>query len=537
MNILGICGGHDANWCLWKDGALVAAFEKERYSRIKRDGGICTSYIAQSIMKFGTSLDDIDFIATSEPVHRGLEPGLQVVSGERYTEPHIPVEQVLRLEGKEYPAISVPHHLAHAAYAYFTSPFDRSAVITWDGGGDAFTENAYCATSLSTWRDGALCSFSPLHNSEIGSLWYMYSRLIFGDGDAAGKLMGLSAYGDYLLYDDFKDRFCAPALEPLSGAHTIKNTWPDLFSPPFSKGVHGWDSPAAMRIAKAVQALTEECGESLAKSFLAKTGERQLCVAGGVALNGYLNKRLLSLVAPENLHVPPAVHDGGLSVGASLYAAHVFHGISVRRHRRNLAFLGEEFSQEEIIKAIKLSGLSATDVSARIANEIATDLRDGKVIALTIGRSEHGPRALGNRSILALPSKTGIKNRLNSEIKKRELFRPFAPVIRRSDACAFCESVTSSPYMMYIDKMSNNFQRQANEAVHVDGTARVQTVEPEELLHKIIDELEIMGEFPSLLNTSFNVSEPIVNTPMEALKTFSSSAIDALYISCFKVEK
>ena len=195
MIVLGICGGHDANWCVFKDGKLLGAFEKERFSRIRHDDGFIMDYVDDTLNKLGISHEEVSMIATSEANFKGTDPGLKYIDKKLYNEPDQWVEMQVDYHGRKIPCFAIPHHLCHAAYSYYASNENDCAVLTWDGGGDFYTTNAYTSTSISFWQNGRLKWLERIGNSDLGSLWHIYSKVIFHDPFAAGKLMGLAAKG------------------------------------------------------------------------------------------------------------------------------------------------------------------------------------------------------------------------------------------------------------------------------------------------------------------------------------------------------
>ncbi|HLB41750.1 MAG TPA: carbamoyltransferase C-terminal domain-containing protein [Gammaproteobacteria bacterium] len=538
MLILGISGGHDANWCFVRDGEILGAFEKERITKRKHDSGEVVSLIAKSLAYLGLTVDDIDLVATSEPVHRNTEPGFKKLSGEKYCYPDQWETHTIELFDRVYSCISVPHHLAHAAYARYTSPFESAGVITWDGGGDFYTEDAYCSTSISMWKGNKLEWLKRVENSDFGSLWFAYSNAIFGDGNAAGKLMGLAAYGTNHLVDNFRDRFCAPIRGILQGATTIKNCWPDYFSPPFIQPNIQWSDKAAQDIAFAIQLLTEESGLSIVDKFSTICSYRNLALSGGVALNGYLNTKIQISGLFDNVFVPPSVHDGGISVGCALFASHHVLEQPWKPSTAELALVGYSYQEKEVLAALSAGNYAYKKITLDDAvSVVAQAVIEGKIVAWYEGRSEHGPRALGNRSILALPHTKKSRETLNGKIKFRESYRPIAPVVLEQDSDSYFNMPWSSPYMMYIVESKIGIRDSIPSALHIDQTARVQTVSSKSSLGKIIEMIKDITGIGCVLNTSFNIKTPIVETPHDALSAYMESPIDMLYLQGYLVTK
>lgn len=534
--VLGVNGGHDASWCLVRDGEIVAAFEKERFTGQKHDGGRVMDLIPPTLSRLGVSLEDIDVVATTEPVHRGTEAGLIFTNYRKYARPDEWVSLSVDLGGREVPCFSIPHHLCHASYSYYASGADDAAVITWDGGGDFYTEDAHTSTAVSYWKRGRLGWLKRARNADAGSLWFTYANAVFGDGNASGKLMGLAAYGDETLVDQFRDTFLRPLTGDFGGCVFVKDCWPDFDAPPFLRGAEGWQSQRSMDIARAVQVITEDAAVSLAQLAHQQTGSDTLCLGGGVALNGYVNQMLSTSSAFTRVFAPPAVHDGGLSVGAALFVSHNLLGLAETATGRELAFLGHAERPSDVADYLRRHSIPHVRYDRLEAEAKATQsLLRGEVIGWFSGPAEHGPRALGGRSVLALPTKPEVRTRLNSEAKLREEFRPLAPVVRESDVALYFERSEPSPWMMHISKYNDAFANAAAAACHEDGTARIQTVGPDSRLGRMLDEIALSVGDGILINTSFNRAGPIVNDANGALGAAASMGLDRLFIEDFEI--
>ncbi len=539
MIVLGVSGGHDANWCVVRDGIVLGAFEKERFTGIRHDGGEVLSLIPATLTYLSLTIEDVDLVATSEPVHRDTDSGLRRIGGNRYRAPDKSAHQVVECLGRVLPCVSVPHHLSHAAYARYACDAEDLTVITWDGGGDFYTEDAHCATSVSRWNGSNMSWFKRLRNSDLGSLWFTYSRAVFGDGNHAGKLMGLSALGTDRLVQDARDLFLRPAPAPFDSAVTVKDCWPDYDAPPLTRRLGDWRDPQAADIARAVQTVTTEACLSLAESVSQVVGGGALALSGGVALNGYANNAVQRSGSFDSVFVPPAVHDGGIALGAALFATH--HVLQVPRpapEANHWDFLGMGYGRGEVERALQASGLRWRPVVPEEAEALAVEaLLSERVIAWYSGRSEHGPRALGNRSILALPHFPSIRDRINRSIKFREPFRPLAPVVPVGSASRWFDVVGPSPWMMHIVDTLGGLEDKAPSAVHADGTARVQTVDATSVMGRLAETVGERTGLPMLLNTSLNVKTPIVNDPSGALSAFAEVPIDLLFLEGCLVEK
>ncbi|MDF2943102.1 MAG: carbamoyltransferase [Herbinix sp.] len=538
MLLLGVSGGHDANWCLFQDGKLIGAFEKERFSRNRHDSGYVMDLVQMSLKKQGFDLKDVEFIATSEHNHIGTEPGLELINQKCYTRPDEWVEQSVLLEGRKVPCISVPHHLCHASYAYYTSNHEDSAVLTWDGGGDFYTIDAYTSTSASLWKNGKLQWMERIGNCDIGSLWHIYSKVIFNNPFAAGKLMGLAALGQPDLLTSMSDYSIRPTRGILSNISGIKNCWPDEDLPPYNQ-VSGWEDKNAQNLAYAIQDITCTVGIDLADALYEISKVDHLALSGGVALNGYLNTEIVKRTKFRNVSVPPSVHDGGLSIGAAMFVLNHILGLKTETFTTNdLVFTGIEYQLSDYEEALNNDSI-VYEKSNKEQNikKAVDDITSGKIIAWYEGRSEHGPRALGHRSIIASPVFPDMKERLNNTIKFREPFRPIAPVVLEDDITFCTDDITTSPFMMFIVNTKEEFRKSCPSAIHIDGSARVQTVNRDNPMGLMLEELKHRGQIPVLLNTSFNVNSPIVETPFEAIDTFLRVPIDTLYLDNYVVKR
>lgn len=532
MVVLGICGGHDANWCIFKDGKLIGAFEKERFSRIRHDEGYVMDLVDKTLENLGISFDEVSLIATSEANFKGTDPGLHYINKRIYDEPDQWVDMQVEYHGRIIPCFAIPHHLCHAAYSYYASNEDESVVLTWDGGGDFYTTNAYTSTSISYWKNKKIQWFERVGNSDLGSLWHIYSKVIFQNPFAAGKLMGLAAVGNDSLVKAFSDYALRPVRGKLEPSFSIKNCWPDEDYPMF-RDVNNWELSEAANIAYAVQDITIKAGIELANRAYSVSDSKTLCLGGGCALNGYLNTELSKKTSFEKIFVPPSVHDGGLSIGAVMFTMNNIMGLVTQNISEDeLVFNGLDYSDDDCVHALREAGLEWRVLDSNEIHLYAADqLRNGKIVAWYEGKSEHGPRALGHRSFLADPRFPEMKDRLNNTVKFRESFRPIAPVVLESDMRRCSDDIERSPFMMHIVTTTEEFQRVNPSAIHIDGSARVQTVNDNNPMEKIIRCIKDWDGGYSILNTSFNCREPIVETPLDAVHTFLKVPVDVLCLN------
>ena len=538
MIVLGLSGGHDANFCVVRDGEVLGAWEKERFTRRRHDFGDVTPYLGGALTWLGLTPDDIDLVATSEPIRAGLGPGHTVLRGDRYDRPDAWTHQRVEVLGRRYPAVSIPHHLAHAAYARYLSPAPSTAVITWDAGGDVGS-GASCSTTVSSWTGPRLDSLERIEGANLGSLWYLYAHAVFGDEHTAGKLMGLSARGTDSLDEAFGAAFVASAPSSFGAVPIVRVTRAQFSSPPHAEGARGWHRPRAGDVAHAVQQVTTTTGLALARRVQEATGTRHLALAGGVALNGYLNEAIRRDAGFDDVFVPPAVDDGGLSVGCALFASHHVAEVPWPGAAFPREFLGYAHDDlavsghgagDALDQRIGRLGLTVKPVDAPEAEQLAIDaLVQGETIAWFEGRAEHGPRALGHRSILSLADHPDRRDHLN-RIKGREPFRPVAPVVLEEDLVRWFAGAGPSPWMMFIVPGTDVAARDIPAAIHDDGTARVQTVTPATALGRLVAGVRQATGIGCVINTSFNIGAPIVESPDDAVTTFAGSGLDRLFL-------
>ncbi len=595
MYILGVsCYYHDSAAALLHDGMLVAAADEERFSRKKHDHGFPTKAIAFCLAQAGITAKDLDYVVFYEkPLQkftRILQTNLQLfpqsyavfreamvawfneklwIKGELLTTLDIPDNKLLFVE----------HHLSHAASAFFCSPFEESAILTVDGVGEWTTAAVGKATA--DW-DGKGTNAINLTGEmkfphSIGLLYSAFTAFLgFEVNEGEYKVMGMAPYGKPTRVDDVhkvvnisNDGSFRLNMEYFAFTHSTDTTYSrrflDIFGPArvhdaefYTPTTHPnknhpmWDDKtAAMNqhyadIAASIQTVTEEMLLKMANHAHQSTGSKNLCMAGGVALNSVANGRILRETPIENLYIQPAAGDNGGALGAALYAYHVILG-QPRKFVMEHAYWGSSYGPDEIRSAVKEAGYSFEQVedTDKQAGLMVDDMLGGKVISLFQGRFEWGPRALGNRSIMADPRRAEMKEIVNARIKFREPFRPFAPVILENRAAEYYEGLDSPEtnygvrYMLMVYKTKEHLGDTVQAVNHM-GTGRLQTVRREwnPLYYRAI---ELFGEatgVPVLMNTSFNLrGEPIVTTPQNALNTFTKSDIDTLYMDGFVIRK
>jgi len=567
MFILGLnCYGHEAAACLLNDGVLVAMAEEERFNREKFTSAYPYHAIQFCLEYAKITIDDVDQVAFY--VRPLVWLGTQVKSGLRYLPKSLNLLRggdsahsmsslasgilhfrrlLCQKHGAKNPHFTlhyVEHHLAHCASAFYVSEFPRAAVLSIDAWGDR-------STTMIARGDGN--TISPLMDVRFPhSLGGLYSAVTEYLGFRANsdeyKVMGLSAFGSPEYYGFFRDMV---RFKP-DGTFTLDMKY-------LSYQTHGprqWFSPemvAALgpsrkrnepmkerhkNIAASVQMVLEESVVRLARKAFELTESGNLCYAGGVAFNCVANRRLLRETPFKNLFIQPVAGDSGTSLGAALHVHYALHPGAPRSFVWPHSYWGPSFSDDACKQALEAGGVKferRDDIVRYAARRIA----DGGIIGWFQGRMEVGPRALGNRSLLADPRRLDIKDLLNERVKKRESFRPFAPSILDERAHEYFDLDGKSPYMIMVADVFARKREIIPAVTHVDGTARVHTVNREvnPLYWDLIHEFADLTGVPILLNTSFNENEPIVCTPTEAVNCFKRTRIDTLVLGKYVVER
>lgn len=520
--VLGLHTGHDGAACIVRDGRLVAALATERLSRQKKCFGISPGVIDYVLKAADVTVEQIDAVGLSDwnrdyafgaiEAYRGgamLDCLWNTVYGNEV------VESTAVLRGRSIPAYSVGHQLCHAASAYYTSPFQDAYTFTLDASGAKLKNNSLVCHGV-----GNKLEALPDPGLMVGCAYgHVCEQLGIGmQIFKAGAMMGLSSHGS--VSDAVKARLAPHIDRAFCTYDSEHHAWMDLLwrdlsgqescYPPQRK-----DSPEAMNIAAAMQWLFEQCILKAVDAIQAD-GCPNLCLSGGSMLNCNANSAILAQGKFPNLHLFPACSDDGGAVGMALYIAHhIFDEPREPYEDREICYLGAE------------RPLKATPDLGFLAHEIA----NGKIVAWCNGRSEYGPRALGNRSILADPRVACNHNRINTQIKNREWFRPVAPVVLEEDAQDWFEFDRPSPFMLFTARCK---QPEAIPAVtHVDGSSRMQTVSRScnPLYYDLIREFKAITGVPVLINTSLNVDgEPMVETAEDALRLWDKTPVDILVL-------
>ena len=591
MDILGVsCYYHDAAAALLRDGVLVAAAEEERFTRIKHDYSYPRNAIRFCLEEAGLSSQDLDYVVFFEKPFRKLDRILMSVlqtypqSWKVFRESMITwMVDKLWISATLQSDLGIPssrilfseHHLSHAASAFLCSPFEDAAILTVDGVGEWVT---------GTYGVGRGTDIRLLKQMEFPhSLGLLYSAftafLGFEVNEGEYKVMGMAPYGRpryiekvWKLVHQNHDGSFSLDMDYFSFHHSTEKTFNSkftkLFGAPrpsklqFFTEATGFpkyfgDPPANYRelcklnqhyadVASSIQTVTEELLLGMASNVYKATGMKRLCIAGGVGLNSVANSRILRETPFEELYVQPAAGDGGGALGAALWVWSSLLG-KPRAFTMNHAYWGRSNSESEIAAFLTKNNIRCRkfDSEDALVDAVVDRLTNAKVVGWSQGRFEWGPRALGSRSILADPRNPDMKDIVNSKIKFREPYRPFAPSVLADHAEEYFDlndAAHHSParYMLYVVPVKENKRQILPAITHVDGTGRLQTVFHDQspryfnLIHRFGQATGV----PVLLNTSFNLKgEPIVNTPANAFDTFSKSEMDALVLENFLIEK
>ncbi|MGH9347046.1 MAG: carbamoyltransferase family protein [Vicinamibacterales bacterium] len=528
MLILGISCGHDANVCLVDGDAIVMHLEKERFTRRRHDGGDVDALIRIALDAAGATLDDIELVASSIPVWPELGVSGEIVSGAPYTSIFGHSEHVIELLGRRFRAIYVPHHVGHLAYAYYLSGFEAADLIAVDGYGN------FTATAFGCGAGHEVRAVDDIPSS-VGALWSIVSKALFGSLLDAGKTMGLAAYGQPSYVDDLKRRY----YRRVDGLPVIDDAWRDLDRVPVLSELP--DATDCMRrecrdMAASIQALTTET--MLEYAALARTpeGRGNLCLSGGVALNGIANTAIERSGLYERVFIPPAVNDAGLSIGFATYALHHVLEHPVPPYTEHVS-LGRPYAVEDVDRALE-PYRGSVDVEAlpedALMETTAQALAAGEIVAWYQGRSESGPRALGHRSLLCHPGLPSMKDTLNRRVKHRQPFRPFGASLLEERTADYFTSAAASPYMLKVADVRSERRLEIAAVVHADGTSRPQTVAPggsERPYRALLESFAAITGLPLLLNTSFNTrGEPMVESPADAISSFLACGADRLVL-------
>lgn len=572
MNILGINAYHgDASAALVVDGRLVAAVEEERFNRVKHSAGFPSEAIRACLKLAGLRAKEIDHVAIArDPRARLIHKAFYAVRAPRLAWDRIgalakfaSVKNVLcdslgigpgELKAQFH---RVEHHKAHLASSFLVSPFEEAALLSVDGLGD------FASTMWGVGRDSQMTVMGAIAFPHSLGIYYtaLTQYLGFWKYGDEYKVMGLAAYGE----PEFKDELEKIVRLDGSGGFSLgldyfvhHRTGPDmtwregepvigrLYGDLLVRRLGGDRQPGRPvekrheNIAASLQRRLEDAMFHLLNRLYGRTRVKNLCMAGGVAFNCVVNGQIFDRTPFEKVYIQPAPGDAGLAVGAAFYVWHQILG-RPRSFVMDRADWGTESSDEEVRRLLQARRLGYEEIPSEelLCRKTAEQIAAGKVVGWFQGRMEWGPRALGNRSILVDPRRSDMKDILNSRIKRREPFRPFAPSVLEERVGDFFEKTHPSPFMLMTYKVKPEKRSLIPAPTHVDGTGRLQTVsrDASPRYWKLIKEFKTLTGVPVLLNTSFNENEPIVCTPEQAVDCFLRTKMDVLVLGNYSVEK
>jgi carbamoyltransferase len=569
LYVLGINAyDHDVSACLVRNGEIVVGIAKERILRIKHASGFYQDAVDYCLKAAEITLDDVDLVVRNcymlpvEDLERRL-----VHSNQPHhlslAERKMAAEHPLYLSRSDK-VVTCSHHLAHAYSAFAAAPFESGAVMVVDGVGsyrgdvleevpgddDAHplareSESYYRfeGTELSTVKKVWMGPKRGVLSDEfytmpgLGALYSRVSTYIFGDWNKCGEVMGLAPFG----------RPGRQALMTLRDGVIDVPDWGEEMKHPFLGGSDAtWEKSAHRKewedLAWRVQEDTERVLVARANWLHARTGAKNLCIAGGVGLNCVANGKILESTPFERVWIQPAAGDDGIAIGCAYYGH-----LALRRQKRTFvmehAYLGRDYDRFDVDEAFRPKVVRVATIRRKvddIARQTARVLANNAVIGWFQGRSEFGPRALGNRSILADPRDPKMTQRVNAQVKHRQGFRPFAPVVIAERAHEYFEGDAESPFMLLVKRVRPEARAKVPAITHVDGTARVQTLRREHNppLYALLEAFDARTGVPVLLNTSFNIrGQPIVEDPTDAMECFLFTKLDALVIQDWLITK
>jgi carbamoyltransferase len=570
MNILGLSFYyHDSSAALVQDGKLVAAAEEERFSRRKHDSGFPELAIDFVLKMGGITIHDVDYVVFYEKPFVKFErmllsamstfprsAGVFKESMQRWISDKLWIKSMMARELglPSSKLLFAEHHVSHASSSYFTSPFDESAILTIDGAGE------WTTSTMGIGRGNKIEVLKEIRfPHSLGLLYSAFTTYCgFEVNEGEYKLMGMHPYGKpnyvdkiYELIDVADDGSLWHDMRYFAYHYSKNSTLTQAFCDHFGRpardpklGDKSLD-PFYCDIASSIQRVTEEVILKMVTHLYEETGMKNLCLAGGVALNSVANFKTLRDGPFENVYIHPAPGDDGGAVGAAYWAYnHVLE--QPRGPALDHAYLGSEYSDEEIEAFLKEHDIPFRKLEndEALCNFVAEALVDGKVCGWFRGRFEWGPRALGARSIIADPRKPEMKELLNSKIKFREAFRPFAPSVLEERADEFFEFPDAERhfpgrFMLYVTPVREEKRDVLPAITHEDGSGRLQTVykDTNPTYHRMIERFGELTGVPVVMNTSFNLKgEPIVESPAHAFNTFSLSGMDLLILHNYVVE-
>lgn len=535
---------HDRSVCIFEDNNPLVAIEEERLTRAKHGFTLYKESRRNPEVIYNLDLEESSSVANEDSLRDSIEYCLDSISIQ-LSDIDIFIGNSLH---KYFPfrdkALHINHHLAHAASAYFPSGFEDALILVTDGYGDAVDNNIYETVSLYQGSEntikrlesttGKVQSYFDTENS-LG-VFYRIGTFLAGFGSFdAGKMMGLSAYGQPSYYDQVKQfiHYTEKSVKIENG-----RIWQSLSTQALKQDGQDFNAD----IASTFQRHLEEMILFYAKLGKMMTGSQKLCIAGGVGLNCVANSRLLQESEFDDIFIFPAAGDNGISMGSAYFAAHSILKLP-RGQQLSHSYFGKTYSDAEITRAfrkVKSSISYKAFNDTETAHKAATLLAKGEIIMWFQGGCEFGPRALGHRSILANPTSVDTRDYINNAIKFREMFRPLAPIVLEDHLEEYFDTDRPSPFMLFSPVAKELCLQKAPAIIHEDNTARLQTLNKYQnnLLHDVIKNFNDLVSVPIILNTSFNgKDEPIVETPDEGIAAFLGSPLQHLFMNNFYVTK
>lgn len=572
MYILGLNAYHgDSSACILKDGIVIAATEEERFRRIKHWAGFPTEAIKFCLIEAGISIEEVDHVTISRNpsanIHKKIMHSVKnlvsikalkdrLANTKKVGDVKSQLAALFNVSASKIKAEihNVEHHRSHLASAFFASPFEESAILSIDGFGD------FTSTMIASGKGNKIEVIDSVIYPHSAGIFYtsLTQYLGFNHYGDEYKVMGLAPYGKPKYVEQLRKvlKFKEDGLFELNTKYFkhakegVSMSWEDgdpHIEPIFSKELETLLGRARKQgeeltqkhkdIATSVQRITEELIFHILNHLQVRTNIKNICIAGGVAQNSVANGKILENTSFEKVYIPSAGHDAGTAMGSALW---LFNHILDHKRLPAIynAYTGYKTNDAEIEACLKARNVEYIKYSTNDLIDVVTDeLIDGAVVGWFQGRAEFGPRALGHRSILVDPRRSDAKELLNSKIKRRESFRPFAPSILEEYVEEYFEKVDKVPFMEKVYPIKKEKHSEIPAVTHVDGTGRLQSVAKGDLYYDLIEAFRKKTGTPILLNTSFNENEPIVNTPAEAVDCYLRTQMDLLIIENYVVKR
>ncbi len=562
--ILGIsCGYHDSAASLIKDGRVLGACEEERFTGIKHDNSFPIKSIAHLYAKNGIQKDDVEAICFYENPKLKLDRIEESTKRGHWLWNYFTRKRIIKRNKKEYDKLQITlnsiigkdtkivfsdHHSSHINYSYLTSPFEEANILSIDGVGEWET------TVLAKGNKNKIEKIQSIDFPH--SLGMLYSSMTaflgFRPNEGEYKVMGLAPYGDpsiFLkrfknLYNVNKDNSFEINMKYFTYDYSDKIMFNEKLGELFGITNRLPEEPLEQHhkdLAATLQTIYEFLFFKLLNKLHEENPTENICLSGGCAYNGTANGKILKRTPYKNLWIPPAPSDAGSAIGCALEYYHSKN--DEPRTVNTTPYLGPSYTKDEILTSLKKyenDVFYETKLFEQITDVVAKEISEGNIIGWFQGRSEFGARALGNRSIFANPRDPQMKRRLNRVIKKREGFRPFAPIVKEELATKFFDYGQTVPYMNQVVKVKNEYRKELPSITHIDGSARIQTLTKNNhrVVYDLLTKLNDINGYPIVINTSFNLKDQtMVLTPEDAIKTFLNCEMDTLILGHCIVKK